>query len=400
VDAAGGSGADFTHVAPAAPGDVLLVREGYYEGVLSLGDRSLTVVADAGALVEVDGLAVTGLAAGKVVILRGIDTVGFEDRGIRCTDCAGTVWIEDSTVHGPILPRFLAGGVILEDCAQVVMVRTVIEGPFNLSPAGATLSATRTRILLLDSMVSGSSPVAPGFEEAVRIHRGSAFLSGATVTGTRGPNGSFLVCPGGDGGDGLRISGGAEVVALGTTIQGGEGGLGFGGCADGDPGEAVVIESGSYSPSPTPARSLEVGSPAREGGPIAVTFLGSPGDRVRLIHARQAGPDMTSALYEGSLVLRPPAPGHSPWGHRRPGTPRRELPRAGAAALRRGPRGLRSGVLPQSGKRGVGGRIALGGDLARRGVLTVSETRRSGSWEMRAPTRALCPAASSRARMG
>ncbi len=74
VDASGGPGSNFTSLGPAVAsaqsGDVLLVRSGGYLDSIVLDGKSLTVIADAGASVQIAAADVEDIAAGGVVLIR------------------------------------------------------------------------------------------------------------------------------------------------------------------------------------------------------------------------------------------------------------------------------------------------------------------------------------------
>lgn len=311
VDVSGGAGSSFTSISPAvaaaAPGDVVLVRAGRYFELLELGSKPIVVTAERDALVEVDGILVAGLAAGGTVVVRGIDTVGNDRLGILCHGNAGALFIEDCVVKAVLSQSFPAGGVALTDNANVVLARCTIEAPRLLAPGRIALDSLRTRLHLYDSSVTGSVTSGGDGEDALVVREGSAFLSGATVTGGRGDTGNPFLCAGRDGGRALVIQGAAaEVRALGSTFAGGPAGQGFGNCASGAQGEAIAIDGGTFASSPTAARSLSVGAPVRAGETLLVGYTGLVDDHVLLLHSASLEAGSSSPSYEGEILLAPP----------------------------------------------------------------------------------------------
>mgnify|MGYP000315160376 CR=1 FL=1 len=107
VDSTGGGYAQIQYAVNAAvDGDTILVRSGLYQP-FTVDDEALTIVAEVGASVFVEGgIRVKDLSAGKVVVLRNLTSVGdqsvpwFEENGLRVTDCDGSVRVEDCTLFG------------------------------------------------------------------------------------------------------------------------------------------------------------------------------------------------------------------------------------------------------------------------------------------------------------
>jgi hypothetical protein len=71
-----------------------------------------------------------------------------------------------------------------------------------------------------------------------------------------------------------------------------------------------VVEGGTFASSPTAARSLTVGTPAREGETLDVTYGGIEGDRVFLLRSASPAAGLSSPNYEGDLLLAPPRVRH------------------------------------------------------------------------------------------
>ena len=141
VDDNGGAGVDFidiqSGVNAAAAGDVLLVKPGTYDGFTIIG-KSLTVQADLPGVVQLhegapganDVVEVFALDPGQVVTLRGFEIQAVDHRGFHLLDCQGTVWIEECEVVRPAwtVDGANAEGMWMENCADVILVRTTLRG--------------------------------------------------------------------------------------------------------------------------------------------------------------------------------------------------------------------------------------------------------------------------------
>lgn len=117
VDDTPGPGVQFSDIAPAvaaaSDGDLILVKSGTYSG-FDIHHRSLSVVADIGAMVEIVGrVQVSALAAANRALLRGLKVRsapelggGFLDpnfdysAGLQLLNSTGVTWVEDCTIDG------------------------------------------------------------------------------------------------------------------------------------------------------------------------------------------------------------------------------------------------------------------------------------------------------------
>ena len=333
-----GGGADFTAiqdaVAAAAEGGTVLVKAGSYDGV-AIDGKALTVVAEAGQAVQLGGaVTVTNLAAGQTVVLHGLAASSAPKKleaRLEITDCAGDVWVEDcafSAAAGfelatsPISPEPVA---VVRNSDRVSLTRCTLKGTdglaggFSVVHAGGALLAVDSDVALYecdlqggrgsDAFVNPVDLVFPGGQggRGAEVQGGALFVSGSSVRGGDGGSGLSFVwsCPAaGDGGDGLLLASGApQATSLDTLFAGGAAGPSPpSGCSPpGSPGQAVNAQSGAHAPLPGAARALEVGSPVREGELAGVEFSGEPGDLVVALVG--SAPDHTLSLPFSGVFL-------------------------------------------------------------------------------------------------
>lgn len=330
VDAAGGGA--FTDipdaVAAAGPGDVVLVRSGTYS-TFAIDGLSLTVTADRGASVVVQGstsgsgVVVSSLAAGGLVVLRGLAVVAPGSTGaLVVADCAGAVLAEDCTLLGEE-----SAGVLMRDAVQVrasaavTLVRCQAIGgdafpgtmPFQ---GGHGLSVVGSSVHLFDCTLEGGNGtifeplmVGDGGDGGRVGGGGFLYASGTSFLGGDGGPGSIFctsIPEAGDGGAGLRLlSGAPRAELLDTDVQGGAGGASFSGsCPPGSNGPDLDVKSGSANTIPGVARTLRALHPAREGETLTFEIAGLPGELAVLGLSGGHAPLFLGAL-EGSLLLAP-----------------------------------------------------------------------------------------------
>jgi len=102
VDQAAGPGADFATLgdalAVANDGDTLLVRDGDYAEAIVIDGLGIDLVAEETSLVVVRGLTVRNLAAGRSVVVHGIEVAPLTIEsgvGLVVEDCNGPVLLEE-----------------------------------------------------------------------------------------------------------------------------------------------------------------------------------------------------------------------------------------------------------------------------------------------------------------
>ena len=169
----------------ASDGDIVLIASGSYDGFVVDG-VGITVVADVGALVEIDDpVRVRNLSAGQQAALRGLTIGGFsfaepETVALRVSNCLGSVRVIDCDVDGKNgLP--LVGcsappepdawpAVRVKGCVDVAFVRVSLVGgggadlfdfencdgkPYVAGDAGDGIEVIDARVAIHDSTVRG-----------------------------------------------------------------------------------------------------------------------------------------------------------------------------------------------------------------------------------------------------
>ncbi len=308
VDAAGGPGSDFTSISQAASaaanGDVLLVRAGDYGQEVGLNGKGLTVVAEAGATVELNAINVDNLPAARFALFQALE-VRFNASPMDLVLNDGPIWFE-ACLLDPIFGQG-TGGALVAASDTVVLSRSQVEGiPFAVfieDPTG--LRVTGSRLHVFDSEISAILPGTGLFGQDTFVE-----LSGSTVRGGNGPNGSVFQCNGTDGGDGLVLSGTSVAKILDSALVAGTGGAPFGACTPGVGGEPLALFGDATATTiPGMARSYSAFSPVREDGFMEATFSGKPGDLVWIVFSTVPGAGVASVHHDLELLLGTPRSG-------------------------------------------------------------------------------------------
>lgn len=330
VDADGGSGVDFPilqdAIDSAGDGDIILLRETMstlYSA--NITGKSLTIQADPpGASPIMHGLTIAGVSANQKVVLRGLRTNPsflFGVSAISVDACTGLLLVEDC--------QFITGAVITPDLAnvvgsqRVVFTRCIFQGSagstseLNSTGPRAGLRIQNSTVALYDCSITGgkgamaamtlfSGLIFPAQDGApgVMLDSGSLFVSGGSVSGGDGGNGSILLAtcqPSGDGGSGIRVNSGS-LTRLDVVITGGVAGIDPVTCPQvGVPGVDIELVSGTANTINDVARSLAVSSPAHEGQLVTTTVTGKPGEDAILLLAFAPGGNFAPAL-KGVLI--------------------------------------------------------------------------------------------------
>jgi len=186
----------------AEDGDSVLVKSGSYPG-FAIGNKGISVVADTGATVVVDGgVSVAGVPAGLSALLAGLTIQASNGTiGLSAVDVAGGLRIEECSVI-PFLPDLPA--VLLDTDADVALVMCTLQGSMG-GHSGRSGSPGWPAILSISSSVAIQD---------------CALLGGAGGDGYSDPPGA-----GGAGGPGISLDGGFVYVS-GSDVRGGDGGKG------------------------------------------------------------------------------------------------------------------------------------------------------------------------------
>ncbi|HKE00337.1 MAG TPA: hypothetical protein VKE69_04955 [Planctomycetota bacterium] len=307
-----------TAVNAAASGDVVLVKEGFYSGPVTIAGKSLTLVGEAGATVSVGPgkLSITNLATSQSVVVRGIRVDSFNWVAIELKNDAGPVWIEDCVLRGGFVPMDFAvasPGVSAELCASVTIARSSVQGGAGATQfpdtGGVGLESFESTLWLFDSTFvgeAGESGIPFNFAgwggAGAHATGGSLFASGCEFRG--GDGGGFFgtQTSGGGGGTGLALDG-VAASALECAFVGGSGGAGFV-----QPGPQGPPTSGStLAPLVGVARHFASTSPVREGRTIDWTLGGVPGEIAAVFYAPAPTPGIPLLAFGGALLVDPAA---------------------------------------------------------------------------------------------
>ncbi|MFN0243581.1 MAG: hypothetical protein ACKVWV_11870 [Planctomycetota bacterium] len=341
VDANAGPYFDIaTAVAVANAGDVVLVKSGFY-GAFTIDAKSVAVIADAGATVNVGaGVRVQNLASTQHVTIAGLRNESDFALAPQLTisACAGSVRVTDCALgagFGP-LGGAVAPVVVVTSSDDVALHRCTLRANYDFMSGGAeAVRAQTSRVSLLGSSVEGGvgvsgtpggmtgGPNTSGLEgkSGIVCRNSTLFVAGATVIGGPGGSGVGGSCSspydyptgGGGGGVGLQVADAAgpasKVTVLDAALQGGDGGnggSGNGGCSDAPDGKSGSTSEGAAPVELSGAqRTLASIAPTREGALMRVRFEGLAGDRVYLALSARANFEVDRALHGVVLVQTP-----------------------------------------------------------------------------------------------
>ena len=350
VGGVGGNFADIqSAVTAAANDDVILVRAGTYAG-FAIDGKSLGVVADTGAVVNVNSqVVVQNVAAGGRVVMAGlhvVDTGVFLDSFLLVSNVAGSV-----RMVGCEIGRASWTAEVWETQAAATIVNSPDvaltgctlrgrNGPreqlLDIAPpaGGSGIDVQSSRVSLHDCQCTGGQGGPPYGDrqgcpggDGCRVLGSASLLhaSGSTFQGGNAADGhdqmdclDFLAGDGGPGGNGIATmapgSPAPQVILLDTTLVVGAGGQGgTGACGpdglDGPPGMQMELAPGTQlTQIPGSNRRMIMPVPVRESAPVSLTFTGVPGDSVRLTMWDQAGfvfvPTYNGVLLERAPLLR------------------------------------------------------------------------------------------------
>jgi hypothetical protein len=296
----------------SADGDVVLVKAGTYS-TFQVFDRSIAIVADAGAAVLVEGaVRVRGLAASRQVVLSGLDVTGVfnafdvQRHGLYVKNCAGSVRAIDCAFRGAggaNTACVQADGAVVEGAQDVAFERCTLAGRGGDYFTGRGLQAHASRVALHDSTVLGGQggwnpPCTAGYLDGGDGGAGAVFQSssfgfaqGSQFTGGDGGPGTTICGTecfyNGSGGHGLHALFGSSssIVELDSSSSGvvrGPCQTCFGLCQGYCLGHDGAAFGNDVRHAPGARRVLDATRVAREGQTIALTITGAPGDVVEL----------------------------------------------------------------------------------------------------------------------
>lgn len=314
----------------AQDGDVILVKTGTYASFV-VRELDLTIVADAGANVQVNGaIRVSGISATQALLISGLKATGAASTntvarfGLYAKNCPGSLRIQDCVLVGGTGQGHCglrSDGTSIENCQDVVFTRCTITGAaeyvdwnpgaglYGSSGFGAVLSSSR--VGFYDCMVRGGNGVVNaafdcqtgyGYSDSSNGGDGCSnsnsfvFGSGTLFQGGSGAN-ADPTCPmgpnctaAGNGGAGMSGTSGSQLPPqlLTSPPQGGSGGsaapCGFTCLQPGYQGHAGPGTTHAPPPGVLPgtARVLNVSRVVREQALVTFIFQGTPSESVSL----------------------------------------------------------------------------------------------------------------------
>ncbi|MCK6446685.1 MAG: hypothetical protein L6Q99_09870 [Planctomycetes bacterium] len=306
----------------ASDGDIVLVKAGTY-GALSIGDESVSIVADTAAAVSTGAISITDLSASHRVVLSGLQKNGWSGgvQRLALTNSAGAVRIDRSRIVGADGQTVsAAAGADVQQSTNVAFSNCVlVGGRLGALNGGPGVYASSSSVAFYDCDVTGGWGGSDyytsyaGGDGGAGCHAAASFLfsSGSYFEGGWGGDAYASWGHKGVGGCGVLLSGVLnEMPALASMFAGGLGGCApYAGCLGlspdvcGFPGSLQVLSGGS--------KQLDVASPVRELSSAQVTIKAAPGDRVFLYTSVE--PDWTwmSAWSGVSCTERPPSNGRA-----------------------------------------------------------------------------------------
>lgn len=333
VDDNGGPGVAFTTIQAAvdtaAEGDTLLVKDGSYDESVTISGKSLAVIGEVGASVQVlRTVYVQSLGPAQWSLVRGIDapmtgTFVFGE-ALRVWGNAGPAWIEDGFFDGKHNFGGPASGVLVSGAPGVMIARCQLRGGTGIASkfgdvkaGGPALLAISTTACVYESTLRGEngSQAGPSFGfpavggTGATIDTCTLFTSGTDLIGGNGADGvtgAFGCAPGGPGGNGLVVyNASSQALLLDSTLQPGAGGLAAGACAAGGPGLPSFLFAGTLSTLPGTSHALEIASPVRENQPVSALATGVPGELVVLGLSSSQGAPLLIPSWGGAVHLGP-----------------------------------------------------------------------------------------------
>lgn len=334
------SGAAFTNIQAAADasvdGDVVLVKTGTYPGFNLIG-KSISVVADVGANVTIDGAIRVRNCTGPV-LLAGLTATGKESTveaerfGLAASTNTGALRVEHCTLRGaatfPATYCNSRHGASVRACPNVAFVGCTLEGSVLYGDGRqAGLFASESSVAIHDTTSrGGSSLCAFGYtgvagDDGLDNDNSFVFAEHSSLSGGDGGHASCL--DGARGGDGVHASGAAaSVVLLDCPTSAGAAGLGNTPYAcpcsncfhldctlcnnDGSAGQATSAVSGATIQTVNGVyRRLDGPNVVRETQPVNVTVFGQPGEKAALLLGHDATFQWTPQWSGVQLVAAP-----------------------------------------------------------------------------------------------
>lgn len=188
IDAEAGPGFDFTNFEQAlpqvGPGDILLVRPGFYAGTvkfLTVPAEPLTIVGDR--YPRIPNLRFGGLSTGEFNVLRGVRLAAGSVEGVQNE---GVLWLEDSGFAPGDTLGISQAYSRFEGCSRVALERCRLRGRNAFfTPATPGIEAIGSELFVHDTRAIGGSELffstaLPG-GQGISLIDSFAFLSGTEL---------------------------------------------------------------------------------------------------------------------------------------------------------------------------------------------------------------------------
>jgi len=315
VDANNGPGTNFLDIPPAIAavpnGSVLLVRSGTY-GPIAMSGRSLSVLAEPGAVVTLTGpIDIANVGALQSVVVRGVRVPAGGLASAQATNCQGLV-ILDRVDQIAALGVITVFGIRLQGCDQAVVRQCSTRGLIGLS-VGQSHAMVERCLLEAEDRAAGVCSGIDALDSTVTISR--CFVTGGDGGFVATPLGIVISPPGPavwltnstasfcDDGSGGYVAG-ASPFAPCPVVDGYNSQVLF------DDDTQLVPTGGAppYSMNVVafgiPCASVAT-QPAPPGGTLQTSVLGPAGSFVFLLFGRLAAPIAVPGIWPGRLWLDP-----------------------------------------------------------------------------------------------
>lgn len=230
VDDDGGPGVDFTDIssaiAAAAPGDIIVVRNGTYKGFTL--EKGLTLLSDTGCIPIINSkIVIRDIQGGHSVVFSGFNT-----KRIEISHCTEPILVDDCSIRHPgLLPLPNPLSLVVDECDQLTITRSLIEDLHPTNGQTAAWFQDSTVIVSECTFIGGKG--ADGDEmngemggSGLYAHSCTLFFQHSSAYGGNGGDNYGFWGIGGNGGTGISVYySHLELFGLETDIiHGGAGG--------------------------------------------------------------------------------------------------------------------------------------------------------------------------------
>lgn len=290
-------GAQFSQIADAlavaGDDDVILVREGVYDGFSLLGQGASIFGVDLERPLVTGSIKIGGQDLGQPVVIDGLRVV-HAGVGMVVSGTKDSVWLEDLTIEVSAQIAFPLPGLVIDDAADVVCADVQVV-PSKGEGVGGNWGALVTDSILhaYDSLFEASTALEPSPVDLAGLRAVGSFVfaSGTRFVGADGlaatDDGAGGCQPAESGHPALVLDDSSllatEMVTLDCSLEPGTGGAEAGACSPAGDGEPFVILGSSTLDEVDvvlPARHYDVTSIVSSGQVAWIGFEGTPGEVV------------------------------------------------------------------------------------------------------------------------